>query len=66
MGVGRETQSTQWRVKTLAAANKNTAKHLSDQNVYAFGQNHISHIRGKIGNNGKPFEILYNEYLEGL
>lgn len=61
-----ETKGTEWRIVTLAAANNDTAKYLSDQNYAQFGTNRRSEIIGEIGDTGESFEELYDNKLTSL
>lgn len=67
MALGRNTQRHHdFRTTKLAAHNSYTSDYLSDQLVYDLGTSRTSEIKGQITDNGKPFEILLNEYIDGL
>lgn len=61
-----DTLSNAQRVKLLAAANSDTSRYLSDQNMKKYGTNRLSELRKKIGDNGQPWEQLYNNAIKAL
>lgn len=57
-----DTKSNEDRVVLLAASNSYTSNRLSDQNVFKFGTNRVSEIKGVITDSKEP----YNDYLDSL
>ena len=64
--MARDSKTWFQRIVILQDSNSDTKINLSDQNVAQFGTNRTSEIKAKIGDNGKPFWELYDEYLDTL
>ena len=60
--VGREKYRNETRWQKLANKNNYSSKYRSDQNVYAFGSNRRSQIRGRIGETTQ-WDQMYNDYI---
>ena len=61
-----DTQSNEKQVVKLQKNLTSTNFYKSDLLTAKLGTTRISELRGKIGNNGKPFQELLNDYLNGL
>lgn len=62
----KETRSTEKQVVILAADTSNTSPYLSDQLIHHFGTTDESAILGIIGDDGRPFQAQFNDYLDSL
>lgn len=62
----KETRKTSNQVVVLEATTEQTNHRLVDNIVFQLGTSHRSEIIGKIGNNGKPYQAILNDYLDSL
>lgn len=61
-----ETLTNQQRIVKLSKSTTKTWKYKSDQLIEKLGTTRISELKGKIGNNGQPFEKILNDYVNSL
>ena len=62
----RETRRTSDQVVLLEKATTRTTNRLSDNLVYQLGTSRKSELIGIITNNGKSYQAIVNDYLDGL
>ena len=62
----RETRRTSDQVILLEAATTQTNNRLSDNLVFQLGTSRRAELIGVIGDNGKPYQAVLNDYIDGL
>lgn len=62
----KETRRTSDKVVLLEADTSQTNNRLVDNLVFNLGSSRRSEVIGQITDNGKPYQAIVNDYLDGL